>query len=474
MTGRYTTLWGLLLLGWVVSYADRTLTGPVVSWMITNKAGFIGEASNPATLGGLVGSMFFAGYMLTQYPGGRLGDKYGHREMIVLSLFWAAILTLVSGLMTGLVFFVAARVLTGLGEGVFYSNDRTLIINNSPVAKRTLGLGVVISGLAIGLTIGILLPPILIEWGQTSLGMGLNAWRVPFYFFAAASLIVALAAFGYFRARMGTLRLGRPLLQLIIFSVPTFVAIVAIFLLANALHWKDWVTAVAVGVLTLVYIAVIARGVAREGNARTLFSRDLLLLYIGFIAVLWNLWFFSFWSVQIVKEAAHSSLIAAGLTAAFNAGAGIIGFPLGGWLADWNIRRGGGRKSLLLACTAIYSVLAFVFGLQVMGGNKPSLVVLGLLLFMSGLFFNALQPIEHGIVGDQVPEKMRGSAFGMMNLISEIGAVASPVVSGVLRDATGSWAPGVFLAVGLMVVAGLMWVFIRERLPGHHEDPIPA
>jgi MFS transporter, ACS family, D-galactonate transporter len=472
VTGRYTTLWALLLLGWVVSYADRTLTGPVVSWMITNKAGFIGEASNPATLGGLVGSMFFAGYMLTQYPGGRLGDRYGHREMIVLSLVWAAVLTLISGLMTGLVFFVAARVLTGLGEGVFYSNDRTLIINNSPVAKRTLGLGVVISGLAIGLTLGILLPPILIAWAQSSLGK--DAWRMPFFVFAAASVIVAVAAFAYFRSRMGVLRLGRPLLQLIIFSVPTFVAIVAIFLLANALHWKEWTTAVAVGVLALIYIVVIARGVAREGNARTLFSRDNLLLYIGFIAVLWNLWFFSFWSVQIVKEAAHSSLIAAGLTAAFNAGAGIIGFPLGGWIADWNIRRGGGRKSLLLACTAIYSILAFLFGLQVMGGGKPSLLVLGLLLFTSGLFFNALQPIEHGIAGDQVPPNLRGSAFGMMNLISEIGAVASPVVSGILRDKTGSWAPGVFVAVALMVIAGLMWVFVREKFPGHHEDPAPA
>src|SRR3712207_596137 len=85
--------------------------------MIQNQAGFIGDASNPATLGGLVGSMFFLGYMLTQYPGGRLGDRFGHREMIIVSLLAAGVLTIVSGLMAGLVAFVAARVLTGLGEG---------------------------------------------------------------------------------------------------------------------------------------------------------------------------------------------------------------------------------------------------------------------------------------------------------------------------------------------------------------------
>src|SRR4051795_13768648 len=198
----YRALWTVLLLGWVVSYADRTVTGPVIAWMITNKAGFIGDAANPATLGGLVGTMFFTGYMLTQYAGGRLGDRYGHREMIVLSLVWAGLMTAVSGLAAGVVFFVAARVLTGLGEGVFYSNDRTLIINHTPVAKRTLGLGIVISGLSIGLTVGIIFTPILADWGR-DLGMGKNGWMLPFFFFAALSLVVSVALHVFFRAKVG-------------------------------------------------------------------------------------------------------------------------------------------------------------------------------------------------------------------------------------------------------------------------------
>src|SRR3712207_4733986 len=141
--------------------------------------------------------------------------------------------------MAGLVAFVAARVLTGLGEGVFYSNDRTLIMTHTPVAKRTLGLGVVISGLAVGLTIGILLTPILIEWGG-NLGLGDEAWRTPFFFFAALTLVVVAVAYVYFRNRLGgPMRLGRPLGQLLLFSLPTFVAIVALFLIADALEWPE-------------------------------------------------------------------------------------------------------------------------------------------------------------------------------------------------------------------------------------------
>jgi MFS transporter, ACS family, D-galactonate transporter len=468
----YRALWGFLLLGWMISYADRTLTGPIVAWMIQNKAGFIGNTPNPATVGGLVGSMFFLGYMLTQYPGGRLGDRYGHREMIIVSLLWAGLFTVVSGLVAGVVAFVAARVLTGLGEGVFYSNDRTLIMNNTPVPKRTLGLGVVITGLSIGLTVGVIATPLLIGWGR-SLGMGLEAWRMPFFVFAAFTFVAASAMWVFFRAKVGgALAVLPPLWRLVAFSAPTFVVIVALFLLAATLHWKEWQTALGAGVIALVYIAIIVRSVRRSGRGAILLNRNLWLIYIGFISVLWNLWFFSFWSVEIVREAAHSSLLAAALTAAFNAGAGILGFPVGGWLGDWAVRTGRARKPLALICTAAYSVLVVIFGISVAGGNRPSLALLGVLLFVSGLFFNALQPIIHGMTGDLVPEHERGSVFGMLNLISEIGAVASPVVSGVLRDATGDWSPGVYLAAALMVLSIFLYALVNERLPTREDQPV--
>lgn len=470
----YPALWTVLFLGWVVSYSDRTLTGPVIAWMIENKAGFIGDAANPATLGGLVGSMFFLGYMLTQYPGGRLGDQYGHREMIVVSLLWAAVLTVVSGLVAGVVAFVAARVLTGLGEGVFYSNDRTLILRHTPAAKRTLGLGVVIAGLSVGLTLGIIATPLLIGLGQ-SLGMGSGAWRLPFFVFAAATLVVVAVAYGLFRSRLGgPMRTGQPLLRLIGFSAPTFVVIVALFVLADTFGWPEWVTAAVAGVVALAYIGVVVRSVRRTGRGHLLLNRNMWLVYIAYIAILYNLWFFSFWSVQIVKEAAQSSLVAAGLTAAFNAGAGLLGFPAGGWIADWAIRHGRGRKALAIGCSSAYSVLVILFAMSIQGGNRPPLALLGLLLFTSGLFFNALQPIVQGMTGDLVPDEEKGSAFGMLNLVSEIGAVASPVVSGLLRDVTGSWAPGVYLAAGLMIVSVVLYALVREHLPAHHEDLAPA
>jgi len=269
------------------------------------------------------------------------------------------------------------------------------------------------------------------------------------------------------------MRLMPPFLRLIAFSAPTFVVIVALFLLAETLHWPEWQTALVAGVIAAVYIAVIVRSVQRSGRGAILLNRNIWLIYIAYIAILWNLWFFSFWSVQIVKESAQSSLLAAALTAAFNAGAGILGFPAGGWLADWAVRTGRSRKMLALVCTAVYSVLVLIFGWSIQDGGKPSLGLLGLLLFTSGLFFNALQPIVQGMTGDMVPANERGSAFGMLNLVSEIGAVASPVVSGILHDATGSWAPGVYVAAGIMIISFFLYLMVREA-PAHHEDPVAA
>src|ERR1700754_1571641 len=194
----YRTLWIFLLLGWTVSAADRALTGPVVTWMIENDVGFLKGVEEPYALGGLIGGLFFAGYMLTQFPGGYLGDKYGHRTIIVISLVWAGIATMISGVITGLVAFIAIRVLTGLGEGAFYSNDRSLIAERTQPEKRSFGMGFVITGLALGITIATVFAPNMIDLGASVFSSD-DAWRMPFLLLGAATLIVGLSVATYFR-----------------------------------------------------------------------------------------------------------------------------------------------------------------------------------------------------------------------------------------------------------------------------------
>ena len=199
-----------------------------------------------------------------------------------------------------------------------------------------------IAGLSIGLTVGIIFTPILIGWG-TSMGMGGEAWRMPFFVFAAFTFVVATIAFVFFRAKLGGAMRLRP-------AVPAADRLLGAHLRRDRravpawprrFRWPEWLTALGRRRhrrwSTSRSSCAACSGPA---GAPTLLNRNIWLVYIAYIAILWNLWFFSFWSVQIVKEAAQSSLLVAALTAAFNAGAGILGFPAGGWLADRAVRTG--------------------------------------------------------------------------------------------------------------------------------------
>ncbi len=129
----YRSLWVWLLVVWAVSAADRTIAGPVFSYIISNDLPIIQGVENPYAVSGLVvGSLFFAGYMLTQFPGGYLGDKFGYRTIIVISTIWAALATILTGLMMAIVGLVAFRIITGLGEGMYYSNDRSVVVEQTP------------------------------------------------------------------------------------------------------------------------------------------------------------------------------------------------------------------------------------------------------------------------------------------------------------------------------------------------------
>ncbi len=455
---KYHSIWAVLFLGWVVSYIDRTLTGPVVTWMIDHKVAFMAGVQNPHAFGGLLGSLFFAGYMLTQFPGGYFGDKYGHRIVVLISIFWAATTTLLTGLVGGLLAFVALRVLTGLGEGAFYSNDRTLIAQVTPPEKMGLGMGLVISGLTLGLTIATLATPPVIKWAEPF--MGGEAWRMPFLLMSAPTLLAGWLMIHQLRplARADE-RVGTAFRGLAGYSTVFFIAIMAIYLLARKLAVPPAYTGLILSGLAVALILFIFLK-KKEDVRPVLMNRNLLFVYLSAIPVLWHLWLYSYWAVDIIKDTG-STFMAAALTASFNAIAGLIGFPLGGWLSDHAVRSGRSRKWVLAVLTGIEALTIVVFGAYVRLGHKDP-VAMAAILFVSGLFFFALQSVSHAFTAELAPVEHRGTAFGLWNLIAEIGALLSPVISGVIRDAFGGWGPAVLLDAGLMGVSCLLILSIRS------------
>ncbi len=459
---RYHTVWLMLFLGWLVSYADRSLTGPVVTWMIANKVGFLQQAANPHALGGLLGSLFFAGYMLTQFPGGYFGDKYGYRTIIIISLFWAGLTTILTGLTGGLLMFIALRVLTGLGEGVMYSNDRSLITQVTPPNKLGLGMGIVISGLSIGLTVATIGTIYLIDFAKPT--FDLNAWKVPFLLWGTITVIFAIVAKSVIAPKRAdiTYSYGKALTNLLKYSVIFLAMILGVYLLTNSLKLNDITISAILACLALVLVAFIYSNKAGEVGP-VLKDRNLILLYISAIGILWHLWFYGFWSTAIVKDFGGGTLVTAALVASFNALAGLIGYPLGGKISDNVAHKKNGRRNVLGLLLGVLTIMIFGFAAYVMSGRKDP-VVMSIILFVSGLVFFALQSVAHTLTSETAPVKHRGAAFGMWNLIAEIGAVLSPVVSGALRDSTGSWGTPIILDGIIMAVSCILVMSVNRSV----------
>ena len=419
-------------------------------------------ADNPYALGGLIGGIFFAAYMLAQFPGGYAGDRHGHRSVIVISLFWAALATLISGLCGALATFIAARIFTGLGEGIYYANDRSVIAATTPAEKRSFAMGVVITGLSVGITLATVGAPALIDIGRDLLGQD-NAWRMPFFILAAVTALASLwIARQLWRTREPSDR-PVPALGLVgKYAGLFFVLLFGLYLASRQGAFPPWMLTMLELALALAVIIFIFSVKSREMKG-ALNDSNLVLLYLSNIAVLWNLWFFGFWAVSIVSGNGANSFKAAALTAMFTGLAGLVGFPIGGWLADWTFRAGHGRKRLQLLLTAVQCALILALAVYIQeGGTSP--LVMAALLFFAGLFFSALQPVSHALVADIAEPRYRGSAFGLYNLIGEIGAVLSPVLAGTLRDHYGGWAPAVFLDGAMVALSFVFLLFLRERI----------
>ena len=79
-----------------------------------------------------------------------------------------------------------------------------------------------------------------------------------------------------------------------------------------------------------------------------------------------------------------------------------------------------------------------------------------------GLHMGLTQGLLSALVADTAPEELRGTAFGMFNLVSGVAMLAASIVAGALWDIAGP--AGTFLAgAAFTVVALAALLFVRWR-----------
>jgi len=144
----YHTVWAFLVFGSICNYVLRMAFSPMLAPVMAEFG--LSHAE------GFLFSVFFYGYVAMQVPAGYLGDRFGRKRVLVFGIVLVTGAALVTGLSRTVGLLALARLLTGLAQGMYFTNDRSIIAAATPPDRLALGQGASFSGLGLGTALGVL------------------------------------------------------------------------------------------------------------------------------------------------------------------------------------------------------------------------------------------------------------------------------------------------------------------------------
>ena len=388
----------LLCLMYFITYVDRVNVSSAA-------AAFKTELGLSNTQLGLVFSAFAYPYLVCQVIGGWFGDRFGaRRTLIVCGLTWA-VATMVTGLVGGMWTMIAARVLLGLGEGATFPTATRAMSTWLPGGKSGWAQGITHAAARLGNAVT---PPavvVLIAW---------VSWRGSFFIMGLISLVWVIAWAWYYRDDPREHK-GMTEADLALLPPPRPKTV------RTPTPWGPLLRRMAP--VTFVYFCY------------------------G-----WTLWTFLSWVPQFMLHAYKLDLKNSALFASLVFFGGVVGDALGGWLSDWIYRKTGSLTRARRDLVIVGLVGSFVCSAPVLFVTDPVLAALSL----GGAFFFAELTIGPmwAIPMDIAPQ-FSGTASGLMNTGSAFAAIVSPLVFGVVIDATGNWSLPFYGTMGLLLVGTL-------------------
>ena len=130
---------------------------------------------------GLVATTMMAGFFLGAAAGGSLGDRFGHRRIMVIAMAIVGMFSLLTAQAQALPELMLVRFLTGIGVGGVFPNLLVLAANSAPASRR--GRAIAITNC--GGSIGGLTAALLLAFGGASVG-----WTTFFILGAIAPVVI--------------------------------------------------------------------------------------------------------------------------------------------------------------------------------------------------------------------------------------------------------------------------------------------
>jgi ACS family D-galactonate transporter-like MFS transporter len=413
--------WGiawLLGFGVLVNYFDR------VNLSVSQAALHSEFGISTVTFGYLL-SAYSWSYALLQLPSGLMLDRFGVRLVGRVSTILWSVASFGAAISTGISGFFAARLLLGIGEAPTFPANAKATGYWFPKQERSLATAIFDAAAKFASAIGVpLIGILLLHFG----------WRWSFAATGFISLIYFALFYAFYR---------------------------------NPSEDKS---------LTVAERTFISRGGAQPEDrleaskgaplGYLLRQPEVLGLALGFASYNYSFYLLLTWLPSYLSITHHVDLFHSVLyTSAPWLFATFTDLLVGGWLVDALIQRGWNpirvRQTVLVGGT--------ILGLGMFGAANAHKTVSGLFwisLSLGGLA--AAAPVGWSIPSLIAPRESVGTVGGIINFCNQLSAIAAPILTGYIVQATHSFS-GAFVAAASFLLLGIAgYVFLLGRM-----DPIP-
>lgn len=318
---------------------------------------------------------------------GPLADRFGRRVVIISSVFFFGICTLITAMSQNVDQMMLFRFLTGLGMGAAMPNVGTLVAEYSPERKRAFIITVVFCGFTFG-----------------AAGGGFAAsWLIPHFGWHSVLIVGGL--------------LPLIIVPVLLKGLPESVR----FLLsrqAPAERIRQIVSRMAPDQPLAGRDFVMASTPQSQGAARLVLSRPYLLgstlLWGAYFMGLFLVYLIGSWLPSLVKDMGMTVTQAALVTAMYQAG-GTVGSLFAGWMMD--------RFNANLALAAIYFTGAIAT--VAIGFAPADTLILSMVAFCSGFCLNGANTGMNALSASYYPTHARATGSSWMHGVGRIGAILS-------------------------------------------------
>lgn len=410
MKARHKVL-SILFVTWIISGIDRMAISVAIPYIAT-------DYQLTPMQSGILMSAFFAGYSISQIPGGMLADRFGVRKVATLAMLWWSAFTAITGIAANFFQMLIVRFLFGLGEGVYPACAFKTIATWFPRRERATANAIMLASNPLGVAISpLIVVAIMSVWG----------WKAVFLLLFIPGVIFATVFW--------KLVADRP-------SDAKGISITELHEIGLDDQEKPDENEKRIGV----------REAIKEPNIIKYF-----LVLFSFNITFWG---FTTWMPTYLVQDRGFSMMQMGVVVSLPFFAGTVGSIVGGWVSDRYFSK---RRRLAIVAAQIPSAF---FLYMTFTANSPAVLIASQTFagFFLASFFSAFWALPM----NTVPKKLMGVTSGFINMAGQIAAFISPLLLGFLVEKMGGDFNMNFL---LLIVSLLLSSMVALTISGETQRP---